>query len=119
MVKPKSMKIDKVDDLDIKDMTPDELQGFQDKLNEIRQTKIIDELVRMKNEFVHYCEENHLDLSEAFELAGFTNGGVIRKAKPKYKDPETGKLWAGRGKTPIWFKNRIKEGYSKEELEVK
>lgn len=26
-----------------------------------------------------------------------------RKLEPKYKDPETGKTWAGRGRLPRWL----------------
>jgi DNA-binding protein H-NS len=28
------------------------------------------------------------------------------KAKPKYKDPMTGKTWSGRGKTPVWIRGK-------------
>jgi DNA-binding protein H-NS len=28
------------------------------------------------------------------------------KAKPKYRDPMTGKTWSGRGKTPVWIRGK-------------
>jgi DNA-binding protein H-NS len=35
---------------------------------------------------------------------------VIRLA-PKYRDPVTGKTWAGRGKMPIWLVDKNKDDF--------
>lgn len=43
---------------------------------------------------------------------------MIRKTKAKYKDPITGKLWAGRGKTPNWYTERLQQGYTEKDLEA-
>lgn len=45
------------------------------------------------------------------------------KAKPtareiKYRDPDSGKTWSGRGQKPAWVKARLQEGKSLGELEV-
>lgn len=37
-----------------------------------------------------------------------------RKPEPKYQDPVSGKTWAGRGKTPVWMKEPLSKGISKE-----
>lgn len=34
-----------------------------------------------------------------------------RKLEPKYRDPETGKTWAGRGKYPRWMAGKDKEAF--------
>lgn len=34
-----------------------------------------------------------------------------RKLEPKYRDPETGKTWAGRGKLPKFLHGKDKEQY--------
>lgn len=34
-----------------------------------------------------------------------------RKLEPKYRDPETGKTWCGRGKTPLWLVGKDKEQF--------
>lgn len=109
-------KRNNVEDIDITKMTAEELQEFQQRVAELRREKIVKDLVKMKDEFVRYCQENHLDLTDAFELSGFTKGGMIRKTKAKYKDPITGKLWAGRGKTPNWYTERLQQGYTEEDL---
>lgn len=35
---------------------------------------------------------------------------------PKYRDPASGKTWTGRGVHPIWLKDYIAQGRSKEEF---
>ncbi len=37
-----------------------------------------------------------------------------RVLKAKYRNPETGESWTGRGKTPLWLEYFIKQGYPKE-----
>lgn len=36
--------------------------------------------------------------------------------KPKYRNPETGKTWTGRGVQPLWMKAAIDAGHSKEDF---
>ncbi|NBS81547.1 MAG: H-NS histone family protein [Betaproteobacteria bacterium] len=35
---------------------------------------------------------------------------------PKYRDPETGQTWTGRGKPPVWLSARLAQGRNKEEF---
>ncbi len=35
---------------------------------------------------------------------------------PKYQDPETGKTWTGRGKTPAWLSAQMASGRDKQEF---
>lgn len=110
-----SKKID-IDKLSETQMTSKDLEELKERISEIQKQKIIDDLLKMKNQFVEYCEENNLDLTDAFELVGFTKGGMFRKTKAKFKDPVTGKLWAGRGKTPKWYLERITQGFTEQDL---
>jgi DNA-binding protein H-NS len=41
-----------------------------------------------------------------------------QKAKPKFRDPETGKTWAGRGMRPVWLVAYEKAGRSPDEFAV-
>lgn len=40
------------------------------------------------------------DLNEAYEIG---TGKVKKKPEAKYKNPETGETWSGRGKPPLWI----------------
>ncbi|MFM0261553.1 H-NS histone family protein [Paraburkholderia sediminicola] len=43
----------------------------------------------------------------------FTRARVQKRAAvaPKYRDPETGNTWSGRGKPPSWIKGKDKEQF--------
>jgi DNA-binding protein H-NS len=38
---------------------------------------------------------------------------------PKYQDPESGKTWTGRGKSPAWLSAHLVAGRNKEEFLIK
>src|SRR3954471_16893703 len=40
------------------------------------------------------------------------------KLEPKYRDPKTGKKWAGRGRTPRWLVDEINAGRKKEDFVI-
>lgn len=44
-----------------------------------------------------------------------TAGKGRRKAastvSPKYRDPETGKTWSGRGREPVWMRGKNRDDY--------
>lgn len=35
---------------------------------------------------------------------------------PKYRDPETGDTWTGRGRTPVWMTRRLEQGKSRDDF---
>ena len=58
------------------------------------------------------------------ELVEYQGGLKIKrkgvKAKPKYRDPATGAIWTGRGKPPVWLRDKNFDDFliPKEELET-
>jgi len=48
---------------------------------------------------------------------------AVKRAKavlaPKYRDPNSGKTWSGRGLQPLWFRDALNSGKRPEELEIK
>lgn len=65
-------------------------------------------------------------LNEVRELVGkwsFTEKEIRSKLaeprtalEPKYRDPETGETWPGRGRTPDWLKRKIEAGAKQEDF---
>ena len=51
---------------------------------------------------------------------GFTVGKssekTLSKVTPKYKNPESGDTWSGRGMKPTWLKDKIGTGHNLEEF---
>jgi DNA-binding protein H-NS len=41
--------------------------------------------------------------------------GALRPVPIRYRDPETGNTWTGRGKPPVWLAERMKSGKTKED----
>ena len=44
---------------------------------------------------------------------------VKRKVAPKFKDPQSGATWSGRGLTPKWLAEKEKAGAKREEFLIK
>ena len=67
-------------------------------------------------------ERRALEL-ELSKLGGYTNGkkaggGPRGSIAPKYRHPETGETWAGRGLKPRWLTAAMKSGKSLESFAV-
>jgi len=43
---------------------------------------------------------------------GYRGRGARKGSKvpPKYRDPQSGKTWAGRGAQPVWLREKLKKG---------
>ena len=49
-------------------------------------------------------------------------GGVIRPVNPvapKYRNPETGETWSGRGRTPVWMSQAVEQGAKKDDFLIR
>lgn len=55
---------------------------------------------------------------------GFSGKGAAKRVVsdkrnvvvPKYQDPESGKTWTGRGKSPTWLSAKLAEGRNKQDF---
>lgn len=80
----------------------------------------IDSIVKTMKEFEITPEEIALAFSKgsrtgAKARAGGKSAGAVRKpVAPKYRNPETGKTWTGRGKAPLWISEAEQRGQSRD-----
>lgn len=44
--------------------------------------------------------------------------GKQGKVAPKYRDPQTGQTWSGRGRSPVWMRQALEAGKSKEDFAI-
>lgn len=59
-------------------------------------------------------------LQEAREQAAISKGRQRRRpATPKYRDPETGRTWAGRGSMARWLRAYVETGRDPEEFRIR
>ena len=64
-------------------------------------------------------QQAQTELKKDMESAIFPKASKLkgRKLEPKYRDPETGKTWAGRGRLPSWLVGKDKEAFKMDEFE--
>lgn len=67
-------------------------------------------------ELLAYLRQKGIPVSSASSVAAGTGGK--RKAgssvKPKYRNPETGATWTGRGRSPAWITEAESKGQSRD-----
>lgn len=96
------------------------LQKQAAALEQKQRVPVINEIVRRMREYDITPE----DIEAAFNRKGrgpaksATKTGAVSKARtpvpPKYRNPETGATWSGRGKPPRWISDAEGEGKSRD-----
>lgn len=109
---------------------PNELQQqineFEAKLNELRKQQELErkgertQAIATAKDLIKSYDLTALDLG----LAG--KGATKRTTEdkrnvvaPKYQDPDSGKTWTGRGKSPAWLSAQLLSGRDKQDFLIK
>ncbi|CAN5486451.1 H-NS histone family protein [soil metagenome] len=100
-----------------------QINDYESKLNELRKQQEVERKGERAQAIAAAKEliKNH-DLT-ASEL-GFSGKAASKKATgdkrnvvaPKYQDPDSGKTWTGRGKSPAWLSAQLAAGRNKQEF---
>ena len=95
------------------------LQKQAQALQAKQRTPVIASIVRSMREYDISPE----DITAAYNKKKATRAGTPRAADavkrtvpPKYKNPQTGATWTGRGKAPRWIADAEAEGKSREQF---
>lgn len=66
-----------------------------------------------KAEAIAECRKliDDYDLTESDLFKGKRAKRVVAKVAPKYRDPQSGKTWTGRGKAPLWIQNKNRDDF--------
>lgn len=91
----------------------------QEELQELlEQKRLLDEKIDQARKAARgQAIEQALSLITTFQLtpedlfSSTKKGKAKSKAPPKYRDPETGKTWTGRGVAPSWLKDKNRDDY--------
>ena len=91
----------------------------QEEINELmEQRRLLDEKIEQARKAARgQAIEQALSLITTFQLtpedlfSSTKKGKAKSKAPPKYRDPETGKTWTGKGPTPSWLKDKNRDDY--------
>lgn len=100
-----------------------QINEFEAKLNELRKQQELERKGERTQAIAAAKEliKNHELTAAELGLGG--KGPVKRVAgdkrnvvAPKYQDPESGKTWTGRGKSPAWLSAQMSAGRDKQEF---
>lgn len=79
-------------------------EDLEKKIQEVRQLEMAEAVSKVRA----LVEEYGLTASDVFLAARTTrsSGSAGSKVAPKYKNPQTGETWTGRGKAPKWIQDQ-------------
>lgn len=85
-----------------------ELKAQLDELNQ--------QIDRLREREAHAALEQIRELVEFFDFSSADVFGTTKQespyvSRPKYRDPDTGRTWSGRGPRPYWLKDKNLEAY--------
>jgi DNA-binding protein H-NS len=91
-----------------------ELLDIRDYIDSLLKKRVVDERRKLEKLIAR------IDQSES---ARVMSGRALSKLKgqkiaPKYRHPETGETWAGRGATPVWLRALLKLGRTLDEFAI-
>lgn len=96
-----------------------EIQRLQAQAVSLRQQEVKTAIENIQSTIKEY----NLSQKEVFgtkvrkgKAAGAT--GQKKERPAKFKDPESGQTWSGRGRMPKWISEAVKQGKSKEEFAI-
>lgn len=103
-----------------------QIDEFEAKLNELRKQQDLErkgertQAIATAKELIRNHELTASDLGLAGKGATKRVTGDKRNVvAPKYQDPESGKTWTGRGKSPAWLSAQLSTGRDKQEFLIK
>ncbi|MBR5950087.1 MAG: H-NS histone family protein [Actinomycetaceae bacterium] len=77
-------------------------QELEQRIKEARKSQIAEVVAEVRA----LIDKYDLTESDIFKGRGRGRRASTAKVPPKYKDPETGKTWTGRGKAPRWIEGK-------------
>ncbi len=84
-----------------------EIKELQDRAEKMREAEVQKAIEEIRQKMAEYG-------ISVQDLGGGRRGrkaGASGVVKPKYRNPETGDTWTGRGKPPRWIAGKDKEQY--------
>jgi DNA-binding protein H-NS len=88
-----------------------ELQAQIAELQKKAEAARSNELAAAKSQIVEIMKEYGLTISDLDGVGKPKTGKVREPVAVKYRNPETGSTWTGRGRSPVWLNGKNKEEF--------
>ena len=95
------------------------LQKQAQALKAKQRTPVIASIIRSMREYDITPEEITTAYNKKAARRSSSSSAVKRTVPPKYRHPQTGATWTGRGKAPRWITEAEAEGKSREQFLIK
>lgn len=103
-----------------------QINDYEAKLSELRKQQELERkgerthAIAAVKELIRNHDLTASDLGFSGKAAAKRTSGDKRNVvAPKYQDPESGKTWTGRGKSPAWLSAQLASGRNKQEFLIK
>ena len=83
-------------------------QALSLKIEEARKAELNEAKAKVRELVVQYG----LTVQEVFPKASAREGKKMGSVAPKYRDPQTGATWSGRGKAPLWIAGKDRTAFT-------
>ena len=97
---------------ELDEMTVDELKKHEEEVQRKIKEKQDEQKQAVINQIVEVVQTYEISIEDLVNALGgmkIKRKGV--KAEQKYRDPVTGATWSGRGKEPVWIRDKNREDF--------
>jgi len=96
--------------IDLKALSPKELQALIAGANAQMQEAHANQVRTVREKIDAVLKSAGLSINEVYPTRGAKKAsGKKGVVAPKYRNPETGETWSGRGRQPVWFAKALKK----------
>lgn len=87
-------------------------EALEQQINEARRRELSDAVAQVRGLVAEYglTQQDIFPSGRSSSSARASSAGA--KVAPKYRNPETGQTWTGRGKAPKWIQNANREQFA-------
>jgi DNA-binding protein H-NS len=96
--------------IDLKALSPKELKALIAGANAQMQEAHANQVRTVREKIDSVLKSAGLTINEVYPTrVGKKSAGKKGVVAPKYRNPETGETWSGRGRQPVWFAKALKK----------
>ena len=96
--------------INVSKLSLDELQGLRSQVDTAIEAHKQAKIAELRTKVKEMAAEKGFDISDLM-IRTPSGKGRAKKVKgalpPKYRDPQTGKTWSGRGRPPFWMERAV------------
>ena len=108
------------DIVDLEAKSIDELLALRDEIDGHLDRLVVTEMKALEKRMARLADIANDAKSKSQKIQSLTSGSPGKSSKKrkgkkapiKFRDPETGNAWSGRGLTPVWLRNYEADGLS-------